>query len=221
MPADRFHPPDLVLVVECDTVRFIRAVLFQKRRKPQYAFARCADIRQHEHDDILLADAARHILFLFRLCLLIPHQRVRREHARVTGDRLRRGHADVRFVYAGRRPHAVLRIDARTRGIAHRVCGKLDREMSDHGRIGSLLLPRLNGDELLDVEASVVGTGDHCGVVVAGFFADQNCGAGHMRILFSFVLFFLNIRKFRFFVNAHVTGRRFGEIYHLFGRRGY
>ena len=100
MSADRFQPPDLVLVVECNAVGFIGSVLLQKRRKPENAFARGADIRQHEDDDILFADAARNVLFPLRLCLLIFHERIRRKHARIGGDRLMT--AGFRFITTGR-----------------------------------------------------------------------------------------------------------------------
>ena len=179
MPADRLEPPDLIRVVERDAVRFVGAVLFEQGRQPEHALPRRADVGQHEHDDILLADAAGGVRLAAFLRLFVFHERIRRQHTGIRGDRLRGSHADVRRVDPGRRPDPVLRVDARTGGVAQGILGQFDLEVREDGLVFLRLILRLDDDHLLDVEEAVVRAGDHGGAVVRGVLSDQNGGAGH------------------------------------------
>ena len=56
--ADGFDVPDFVHVGNDDAVRFVRSVRFEQFGQTFHAFARSADIRQYEGDDVFFADAA-------------------------------------------------------------------------------------------------------------------------------------------------------------------
>ena len=58
MTSDRLQPPDFVLIIEGDTVRFIGSILLQQRGEPLHAFTGGMDIREDQHDDVFLADPA-------------------------------------------------------------------------------------------------------------------------------------------------------------------
>jgi hypothetical protein len=58
MAADRFQPPDLAGIAERDPVHLVGAVLLQQCAQAGHAFAGGGDIRQHDGEEILFADAA-------------------------------------------------------------------------------------------------------------------------------------------------------------------
>ena len=99
--ADGFDVPDFVHVGNDDAVRFVRSVRFKQFGEALHAFAGGADIRQHEGDDVLFANAARD----FRLSCdfvgwLQYDQRVGTEHAFVDGDGFGGAHGHVAFAHA-------------------------------------------------------------------------------------------------------------------------
>ena len=179
MPADGLHPPDLVLVIEGDAVGLVGAVLLQQGAQAQYALPRRADVGQHQHHDVLLADAAGHILLTAVGGLLVHHGHVRRQHPGIGGDGLRGGHAHVGLVDARGGPDAAMLVHAGAGGVAHGVVGQVDLQVGDDALVLPGLILGLDDDELLHVEVAVIGAGDHGGAVVAGIPADENCCAGH------------------------------------------
>ena len=196
MAAHGLQPPDLVLVVDGDAVRFVGAVGLQKLPQPQHPLPGRADIGQHQHQDVLLADAAGHVLLAPLPGFLVDHQRVRREDPGVGGDGLRGGHAHVGGVDARGRPDAVGAVHAGAGGVAEGLLGQGHLQVGDDAFVGPGLVLGLHDHQLLHVEVAVVGPGDHGGIVVAGAFADQDGGAGHGRYLLLCCIY-LSIRPFR------------------------
>ena len=56
--ADGFKPPDLIHIGEGDAVHLVRAVLFEQRAETCHAFTGGLDVRQHEGEEVLFANAA-------------------------------------------------------------------------------------------------------------------------------------------------------------------
>ena len=185
MAADGLQPPYLVLVVEGYAVGLIGAVTLQQRAQALHALAGGPDIGEHQHHDILFADAAGHVLFAALFRLFIHHEGIGREHPRIGGDGLGGGHAHIGGVDARGCPDAVFRVYAGAGGVAHRIIGQVDLHVRDHASVFPFLILGFHHDHLFHVEMSVVGTGDHGGVVVAGFLSHQQSRAGHMGLLLS------------------------------------
>ena len=186
MAADGFHPPDLVLIVESDAVGFISAVFLQQLRQAQHAFPSTADIRQHQHQEILLTDAAGNILFLSCFCLPVPDHRIRRQHPGIGGNGFRGRHAHSGLIDARRRPDAVLRIHVRTGRIAHGRIRQFHLCVGNDALILFRLILRIHNDQLLDIKMTVIRPGNHGGSVMAGFRTNQYCCAGHVCSSFLF-----------------------------------
>ena len=98
---DGFDVPDFVHIRNDDAVRFVRPVCFEQFSEALHTFARGIDVRQHEGDDVLFANAARD----FRLSCdfvgwLQYDQRVGTEHAFVDGDGFGGAHGHVAFAHA-------------------------------------------------------------------------------------------------------------------------
>ena len=161
MSADGLQPPDLMIIIEGNPVRLIGTVFLQQLCQPQHAFPRCADIGQHQHHDILFPDAAGHVFFLPCLCLLVNHQRIRRQHPRIGGDGFRSRHAYVGFIDAGGCPDAFLRIHAGAGSIAQRIVRQVDLHMGDLAGVFLRLILGVDHDQLLHIKMSVVRPGDH------------------------------------------------------------
>ena len=98
---DGFDVPDFVHIRNDDAVRFVGSVHFEQFSEALHTFARGVDVRQHEGDDVLFANAARD----FRLSCdfvgwLQYDQRVGTEHAFVDGDGFGGAHGHVAFAHA-------------------------------------------------------------------------------------------------------------------------
>ena len=176
--ADGLHPPDLIFVVEGDAVRFIGAVLREKRTEAQHALTRGTDVGQDENDDVLLADAAAALLPAVLGLLQLDH-RVGCEYTRVRGRGFRCRHADIRGVDAGRGPNAVLRVHARAGRVAHGVLRQCDLHVGLYAFINLRLLVGLDHDQLFLIKMTVVRTGDHRRAVIRRQLTGQYSGAGH------------------------------------------
>ena len=144
--ADGFDVPDFVHVGNDDAVRFVRSVRFEQFGQTFHAFARSADIRQYEGDDVFFADAA----WGFRLTIgfvgrLQCDQRVGGEHALVDGDGFGGAHGHV-AQHTAVVPRLLLRCD-------------------DYEFLG-----------IVTSRTRVVISGDDGRTVVTCFFAYKNCG---------------------------------------------
>ena len=183
MAADGLHPPDLVLVVEGDAVGLIGAVLLQQGRQTLHALPCRVDIGQDQTENVLLPDAAGDVLLPPGLGLLVFHHRIRRQYPGVGGDGLGGSHAHVGLVDAGGGPDALLGVHAGAGRIAQGMLRQGDLQVAQNAFIRLFLLPGVHHDQLLHVEVAVVRPGDHGGVVVAGFLANQYGGARHRFVL--------------------------------------
>lgn len=109
------EPPDLVRIAECDAVHLVRAILLEQRAQACDALARGLDIRQHDGEEVLLANAAGDLRLVVRVARLalrwhILDERVGTEHALVRRERLGGAHRHVRFVHAGFAPDPLLAV---------------------------------------------------------------------------------------------------------------
>ena len=187
--AHGLEPPDLARIAESDAVAFVRAVFLEQRAKALHAFACAVDVRQHDGDEVFLANAAGHRGFVIRaafgtLCGRVRHERVGAEHTRVRGDRLRGRHGHVRLVDAGFAPHAGGGERVRRLGVLQRIRRQVDRQMAVHAGVGARLVLRPHDDEFLVVERTgfvVFVAGDDRGAVVAGPFAYKDRCARHIQ----------------------------------------
>ena len=187
MATDGFHPPNLVGVRERDTVHLIGAVFLKKVAKPLHALTRGGDVRQHDGQEVLLADAAGHGRLVIRVtfppaCRPVFHKRVGAEHALVGGQRFGGAHGHVRLVDAGLAPDAFLQVGVRHCGVLQRIVGQVNGQVADDAAVFARLFIGLDDDEPLRVEFAVGGilvAGDDGRTVIAGVLADQNRGACH------------------------------------------
>ena len=111
--ADRLKPPDLVRILKGNAVHLISAVLLQQAAEAVYTLTRGADVGQDQINDVLLADAAL-------------DERVGPQHARVGGDGLGGGHADIGSVHAAGSPQALALHSVRHSGHPQAACGQGD-----------------------------------------------------------------------------------------------
>ena len=63
MSADGLKPPDLVDVLERDTVHLVSPVLLQKTSEADHTFSRAADIRKRDVHKVFLTDSTDDLLF--------------------------------------------------------------------------------------------------------------------------------------------------------------
>ena len=82
MAAHSFQPPDFVGVGEGDAIHLVGAEFLKQRAEALDALACGLDIRQHDGQEVLFADAAGH-LGLIALGRRVFHERVGAEHALV------------------------------------------------------------------------------------------------------------------------------------------
>ena len=191
MTADGFQPPDLVPILKCDAVHLVSDILFQQAAQTRHALSGGVDIRKHQINDVLLADAAGHLFPAIRGRLIL-HQRICPQHPGIGGDRLRRRHAHMGCVHAAGRPHALSFQHIGHGGIAHGILRQIDLHMRNHRFIFSRLLLRVHHHEFLWCKmtgAGVIIAGNDGGAVIRCFFADQYCCTGHFVLLlfFSFI----------------------------------
>ena len=187
MATDGFHPPNLVGVRERDTVHLIGAVFLKKVAKPLHALTRGGDVRQHDGQEVLLADAAGHGRLVIRVtfpsaCRPVFHKRVGAEHTLVGGQRFGGAHGHVRLVDAGLAPDAFLQVGVRHCGVLQWIVGQVNGQVADDAAVFARLFIGLDDDEPLRVEFAVGGilvAGDDGRTVIAGVLADQNRGACH------------------------------------------
>ena len=181
--AYRLEPPDFIPVVERDAVRFVCAVFLEQRAEAQDAFPGTLDIREHEDDEVLLAEPSRDRRPASGSRSVV-HERICRDDTRVRRYRLGGRHADVRRVYPCRRPDAVCAVDAGAERGAERVAGEVDLEVRDHAFVFLRIFAGVFDRQFFDVDAAVVGPGDHGGAVGAGFFSYEYSRAGHNSVSF-------------------------------------
>ena len=193
MASDGFHPPDFIFVIECDTIGLIGSIGFQKGSHSQDTLSRAVDIGKNQHDEIFLADSARGVLFLSRLCLFVFHERVCRKNSWVGGDRLRCRHADVGGIDSRCRPDALLLVNVRTSRITHGIFRELHLQMRYHALIFFRLFVRFHDDHFFDVKMSVVRPRNHCRIVMTGLLTDQYSSTWH-----SFSLLFPKCQLLKF-----------------------
>ena len=181
MAAHSFQPPDFVGVGEGDAIHLVGAEFLKQRAEALDALACGLDIRQHDGQEVLFADAAGH-LGLIALGRRVFHERVGAEHALVGGQGFGGAHRHVRLVDAGLAPNTFLEVRVRHGGVLQRVVRQGDGQVGDHRLVFARLFLRLHDDEALRVELAVRGilvAGDDGRAVIARVFAYQNRGAGH------------------------------------------
>ena len=152
MTADRFHPPDLIVIAESDAVHLIGAICFQQMTKTQDAFPCAMNIRKHQADKVFLPKPAR----LAALCI-IDHQGICAEHPRIGSDRLRGAHADICGIDAAGAPYAFSFHRIRHSRIAHGVIRKIDRQMRDDRSICPRLFIGMDDHKLFRGKAAGAG----------------------------------------------------------------
>ena len=178
VPADGFQPPHLVFISKGHAVRLIGAVLLQQCAHAQHAFAGGMDIGQDHRHQILLAQAAGHLLFA-ALSGLIRHIGIGPQHPGIGGNGLGCRHGHIGGVNAASRPHAVRLGHIGRHGIAHGIVGQLHLQMRNHGFIGSFLILGLNHNQPLGLKAAVIVARNQRRTVVGSQLAGQNRRAGH------------------------------------------
>ena len=180
--ADGLQPPDFLLVGEGDAVHLIGPVLFEEAAQALDALPRRLDERNNEGHQVFLADSACLLgLPIFRL--LIFHQGVGPENPLIACDCLGGGHAHILLIDPAGPPDALALFGVRHTCVAQALLRQGNLDMGKDGFISLRNVLRLHDDELLcrEVAASgVVVSCNHCGAVVRGVFADENCGAGHL-----------------------------------------
>ena len=177
---DGFDVPDFVHIRNDDAVRFVRPVCFEQFSEALHTFARGVDVRQHEGDDVLFANAARD----FRLSCdfvgwLQCDQRVGAEYALVDGDGFGGAHGHVAFVDASFRKDSTIWKHVRYDAVPAWIVGKVDFNVAQHTAVVPRLLLRCDDYEFLGIVTSrtrVVISGDDGRTVVTCFFAYKNCG---------------------------------------------
>ena len=105
--------------------------------EPDHTLARGRHIRQHQRDDILLADAARplrHVIVIARLPLRRTQldQRIGRKHTLVDGDRFGGAHRHIVLVDAGLGQHTAVRQHIRRDRVPARIVRQIDLDMAEH-----------------------------------------------------------------------------------------
>ena len=120
MAAHSFQPPDFVGVGEGDAIHLVGAEFLKQRAEALDALACGLDIRQHDGQEVLFADAAGH-LGLIALGRRVFHERVGAEHALVGGQGFGGTHRHVRLVDAGLAPNTFLEVRVRHGGVLQRV----------------------------------------------------------------------------------------------------
>ena len=120
MSADGLQPPDFLMILKSNTVHFIGTVLLQQASQPLYALSCTMYVGKHQTDDVLLPDAAGHLLFSI-LCRLINHQRVSPKHPGIGSDRFRSRHSNARLIDAAGSPDSLSLHGVRHCGIAHGI----------------------------------------------------------------------------------------------------
>ena len=169
--ADGFHVPDLVHIGDDDAVCLIGAVLFQQCAEPGDAFARGGHIRQHEGDDVLLADAAGRAVFL-----QLDHG-VGGKHALVDRDGFGGAHGHVMLVDAGFGEHAAIGQHVRHNAVAARIVRQIYVDMAQHAAVMARLIVGRDRDEAFRIvtpRAGIVVAGDDGGAVVTGLLTYEN-----------------------------------------------
>ena len=174
--ADRLDVPDFVDVADDDAIRLVRADFLKQAAEALHAFARGADIRQHDRDDVLFAEPARRLLHIPRLTRLADgrlerHEWIGRKHARIDGDRLGGAHRHIVFIDAGLCEHAAVRHHVRHDAVAAGVGGQVELHVADHTAVVARLVGRRHGHEMLGVigaAARIVVAGDDGGSVITG-----------------------------------------------------
>ena len=178
---DGFDVPDFVHIRNDDAVRFARPVCFEQFSEALHTFARGVDVRQHEGDDVLFANAARD----FRLSCdfvgwLQYDQRVGTEHAFVDGDGFGGAHGHVAFAHARFRKDSAIRQHVRHDAVAAWVIRKVDFDVAEHAAVVPRLLLWRDSDEFLGIVTAGTGIVVACDdgrAVVACFFTYKNRGA--------------------------------------------
>ena len=187
MAADRLHIPDLVGVADRDAVRLVRAVPFQQTAEPDHTLARGRHIRQHQRDDILLADAARplrHVIGIARLPLRRTqlNQRIGRKHTLVDGNCFGGAHRHVMHVHAGLGQHTAVRQHIRRDRVPARIVRQIDLDMAEHRTVTARLVLGTDHNEpfrIVTARPRVVIARDNRRPVVAGRFSNQYRGTRH------------------------------------------
>ena len=187
MPADRLHIPHVIHVGNGDAVRLVRAEPFQQFTQPAHAFTRGMHIRQHERNEILLADTARNfrpiivIAWLALRRLQFDH-RISAEHPLVHRNRLSRTHRDIALADAAFREDATAGQRVGDDAVAARIVRQFDAHMAQLAVVMPRLIRRVHSDEafrIVTTGTGIVVAGDHGGAVNSRGFSDKKRSTRH------------------------------------------
>ena len=103
MTANGLQPPDLILILERNTVLLIGSVGLQKASQAKHTLPCTVDVRKDQIYNIFLTDTARHFLFPV-LRRLVFHQRICAKHPGIGGDGLSGSHSHVLLIHTASCP---------------------------------------------------------------------------------------------------------------------
>ena len=103
MTTNGLQPPDLVLILECDSVHLIGAILLQKASQTFHPFSGAANIGKYNINQVFFSQPSRDFRCILT-CRLIGHQRVSAKNARIGGDRFCSCHTYASFIHAACSP---------------------------------------------------------------------------------------------------------------------
>ena len=174
MAADGLQPPDLVLILEGNSIHLVGSVLLQNAAKSLHSLSRAVDVWQNQGNNIFLSDSSGYLFFSI-FCRLINHQRVCSKHTGIGGDGLRGSHAYIGLIDAACRPHAFSCYRIWHRGVAHWIVRKVDLHMGNYGFIFSRLFLWVNYHEFFRCIMSgsgIVISCNHGGAIIRRIFSN-------------------------------------------------
>ena len=120
MSADCFQPPDLIYILECNSIHLISTVFLENTSKSLHAFSCAVDIRKHDIYNVLFPDSTCNFFLVVRL-RLICNQRICPKHTWIGCDRFGCRHSYLRFIYPACRPDSFPLDCVRHGSITHRI----------------------------------------------------------------------------------------------------
>ena len=185
--ANRLHIPHVVHIRNGDAVRLIRAEPFQQLAQPTHAFTRGMHVRQHQRDEILLADTTgdfRPVIIIAGIAMgrLQFDHRISTEHPLVHRDRLGRAHRDIALADPAFRENSAAGQRVRDNAVAAWVARQVDAHVAQFAAVMPRLVARIDGDEAFRVVAArtgIVVAGDHGRAVDSGGFSDKKRSTRH------------------------------------------
>ena len=174
MSADGLQPPDLVLILECNSVHLVGSVFFQNASKAGYSFTSTVDIGKNNGYNIFLSDSAGDFLSSV-CCWLIYHQRICTKYTGVGGDSFGSSHSHICLIDTTCSPDALALYRVWDCGVTHGILWEIDLHMGNHRFIFSRLLLWMDHQEFFRHIMSGTGiivSGDHGRAIVGRLFSN-------------------------------------------------